>query len=140
MTTAFKIDSCYYQLYHNASLWTDFWQYSKGARKGGLGLNPPWAWYFTKTLLSAQRGLIVSHTFCLLIFPFATSAKKMIRFWWESGLYSASRNNLTTFRRPFVHYACLKDCVPRQFTLFKTIIFILSAMADQRKRWPHWLH
>jgi len=22
----------------------------------------------------------------------------------------------------------------------KTIVSILSAMADQRKRWPHWLH
>jgi len=33
--------------------------------------------------------------------------KVIIRFWWESGLSSASRNNLTTFCRPFVHYACL---------------------------------
>jgi len=38
--------------------------------------------------------------------------KVIIRFWWESGLSSASRNNLTTFCRPFVHYACLKS-VPR---------------------------
>jgi len=28
-------------------------------------------------------------------------------FRWESALSSASRNNLTTFCRPFVHYACL---------------------------------
>jgi len=28
-------------------------------------------------------------------------------FWWESGLSSASRNHLTTFCTPFVHYACL---------------------------------
>jgi len=33
--------------------------------------------------------------------------KVIIRFWWESGLLSASRNHLTTSCRPFVHYACL---------------------------------
>ena len=57
----------------------------------------------------------------------------IIRFWWKSGLLSASRNHLTTFCRPFVHYAYL-DCIPRQFTLSETIVFILSAKADQRKR------
>jgi len=34
--------------------------------------------------------------------------KVIIRFWWESGLSSASRNHLTTFCRPFVRYACLR--------------------------------
>jgi len=29
------------------------------------------------------------------------------RFWWESGLSSASRKYLTTFCRACVHYACL---------------------------------
>jgi len=29
--------------------------------------------------------------------------KVIIRFWWESGLSSASRNHLATFCRPFVH-------------------------------------
>jgi len=38
--------------------------------------------------------------------------KVVIRFRWESALSSASRNHLTTFCRPFVHYTCL-DCVPR---------------------------
>jgi len=28
----------------------------------------------------------------------------------------------------------------RDSSLSKTIVFILSAEADQRKRWPHWLH
>jgi len=28
----------------------------------------------------------------------------------------------------------VQDCVPRWFTLSETIVFILSAMADQRKR------
>jgi len=36
--------------------------------------------------------------------------KVLIRFWWESGLSFASRNYLTTFCRPFVHYACLRLC------------------------------
>ena len=30
-------------------------------------------------------------------------------------------------------------CVPQLFTLSETIVFISSAMADQRMRWPHWL-
>jgi len=29
--------------------------------------------------------------------------KVRIRFWWESGLSSVSRNHLTNFCRPFVH-------------------------------------
>jgi len=33
--------------------------------------------------------------------------KVLIRLWWESALSSASRNHLTAFCRPFVHYACL---------------------------------
>jgi len=33
--------------------------------------------------------------------------KVIIRFWWEPGLSSASRNHLTTFCRSFTHYACL---------------------------------
>jgi len=59
--------------------------------------------------------------------------KVIIRFWWESGLFSASRNQLTTFCRPFAHYAYLRLC-SAIFCLSKTIVFILSAMADQHKR------
>jgi len=65
--------------------------------------------------------------------------KVIIRFWWESGLSSATRNHLTTFCTLFVHYACLRSCsaiVP--FT--ETIVFVLSVKADQRNRWPQWLH
>ena len=36
--------------------------------------------------------------------------KVIIRFWWESGLSSASRNHLTTFCRPFIYYAWLGLC------------------------------
>jgi len=39
----------------------------KGVRKRGLGLNPPtWAWYFTKSLLPAQRKLNVFAYFLLV--------------------------------------------------------------------------
>jgi len=35
----------------------------KGVRKGGVGVkNPPWAWYFRKTLWPSQ-GDVFSHTF-----------------------------------------------------------------------------
>ena len=36
--------------------------------------------------------------------------KAIIRCWWESGLSSTSRNHLTTFGRPFVHYASSRFC------------------------------
>ena len=41
---------------------------SKGVRKGGLGLKPPWAWYFTTTLLPAQRKSIAFSYFLLVTF------------------------------------------------------------------------
>jgi len=60
----------------------------------------------------------------------------MIRFWWESGLSSASRNHLITFCRPFVHYACLRLCsaiihfCPKQWSLF-CLLRLISASADR---------
>jgi len=42
--------------------------------------------------------------------PLQVGQKVTIRFWWESGLSSASRNYLTTFCRPFVYYAYLRLC------------------------------
>jgi len=36
--------------------------------------------------------------------------KVIFRFWGESPLSYASRNHLTTFCRPYVHYACLRLC------------------------------
>jgi len=44
-----------------------FYVYLVRGKGGRLGLNLPWAWYFTKALLPARRRLSVSHTFCLLI-------------------------------------------------------------------------
>jgi len=52
-------------------------------------------------------------------------------------LSSVSRNHLTTFCRPFAHYAC--DFFQRWFTFSKTVVFSLSAMADERKCWSLWL-
>jgi len=61
--------------------------------------------------------------------------KVIIRVWWESGLSSASRNYLTTFYRPFVHYArlrfvfCDSSLYPKQLSLF-CLIWRLNACAD----------
>jgi len=56
--------------------------------------------------------------------------KVIIRFWWESGLSSASRNHLITFCAPFVHYACLRLCsavvYPKQLSLF-CLLWLISA-------------
>jgi len=60
-------------------------------------------------------------------------------FWWQLGLLFASRNHLTTFCRPSTHYACLRLCSAIVHSS-ETIVFILSAKADQRKCWPQWLH
>jgi len=36
--------------------------------------------------------------------------KVIVRFWWDTELSSASRNHLTSFFRPFTHYARLTLC------------------------------
>jgi len=61
--------------------------------------------------------------------------KVIIRFWWESGLSSASRKHLTTFCRPFVHYACLivfrdSPLYPKQLSLF-CLLWMISASAGR---------
>jgi len=52
--------------------------------------------------------------------------KVRIRFWRESNLSSAPRNHLTTFCRPFVHYAC-KIVFRDSSLLSETVVFIMSA-------------
>jgi len=49
--------------------------------------------------------------------------KVIIRFWWECGLFSVSRNHIATFCRPFVQYACKivfrdSSLYPKQLSLF----------------------
>ena len=100
--------------------------YQGRTQVGRVGITPPpWAWYFAKKL-PAQKRLLFSHTFFLLICRLnanttewicmqssrniANGPKSNYRFWWESRLSSASRNHLTTFYRLFVHYACLRLC------------------------------
>jgi len=62
--------------------------------------------------------------------------KVIIRFWWESGLSSDSRNHLTTFCKPFVHYACFKvvfrdsSLYPKQLSLF-CLLRLISASAHR---------
>jgi len=60
-------------------------------------------------------------------------SNRLIVFWWEFGLSSASRNHLTTFCRPSVHYACFmfRDCLlyPKQLSLF-FLLRLMSASAD----------
>jgi len=60
--------------------------------------------------------------------------KLIIMFWWEFGLSSASKSTSPLFANPpsTMH---VQDCVPRQLTLSETIVFILSAKADQPKRY-----
>jgi len=120
---------------------------TKDVRKGVLGANPRWAWYFTKTLSSLQRRLIV-FTYILLV-NLSTSRKHH-----EINLYAhfkehckwakRFRGNLglrlgpETISPLFADLSSttqVYDCVLGQFTLSETIVFILSAKADQRKRW-----
>jgi len=62
--------------------------------------------------------------------------KVIVRFWWESGLSSASRNHLTTFCRLFVHDAYFKivfrdsSFYPKQLSLF-CLLWLISASADR---------
>jgi len=52
--------------------------------------------------------------------------KKVInRLWWESGLLPASRNHLTTFWRPFVHYACVRLCSAIVHFIRNTCLYVV---------------
>jgi len=59
--------------------------------------------------------------------------KVIIMFCCEFGLSFASRNYLTTFCRSSIHYAYLRLC-SAIVHLSETIVFVLSAKADLRKR------
>jgi len=51
--------------------------------------------------------------------------KVMIGFRWESALSSASRNVLTTFCRPSVHYACLRLCSAIIHFIWKNCLYFV---------------
>jgi len=65
--------------------------------------------------------------------------KVIIRFWWESGQSSASRNHLTTVCS--VQYACLRLCSAMiHFSWNNCLYFFCYGWAAQVLCWPHWLH
>jgi len=55
--------------------------------------------------------------------------KIKIRFWWESGSSSASKNHLSRFCRPFVHYPCSRLC-PAIFHFIRNNCPYLPAKVD----------
>ena len=103
-----------------------FFHYVQGRTQGvgGIGVNSPLNLIFYKNFITFARRLIAFAYF--LIVNLSTYCKYhgtnlhanfkehckwakevIIRFWWEFGLSSASRNHLTTFYRPIFHYMCL---------------------------------
>ena len=124
---------------------------SRAYGKGRRGLKKPCAWCFTKPLLPAHRRLLFSHTFCLLICRINANTTELIcmkssrnmivngpkrnnyRFWWESRLSSASRNQVTTFCfRPLSMFNILfhdSPLYPTQLSLF-CLLWLISASAD----------
>ena len=114
-----------------------------------LGLKPTLSLIFYKNFITFARRLIVFAYFLIVNLStqckyHATNlhvnfkehckwAKKVIiRFWWESGLSSAFRNHLTTFYRPFVHYACLRSC-SAIVHFSETILFVMSAKGIRKR-------
>jgi len=65
--------------------------------------------------------------------------KEIIRFWGESALLSASRNRLTTFCRPFVHYTCLRLCSAIAHFIQNNCLYFVCYGWSVHVR-PHWLH
>jgi len=58
--------------------------------------------------------------------------KVIIMFWWEFGVSSASRNHLTTFCRPSIHYACLRlYSAIVHFIRNNCLLRLISASADR---------
>jgi len=57
--------------------------------------------------------------------------KVIIRFWWESGWSSASRNQLITFCRSFSLYACL-------INEFTALLDECSSLIDVVWLWKIW--
>jgi len=53
-------------------------------------------------------------------------------FWWEFGLSSASRNHISTFSRPSIHYACLRLCSAIvHFIRINCLYFVCSGWSAQ---------
>jgi len=64
--------------------------------------------------------------------------KVIIRYWWESELSSESRNHLTTFCRPFPHFACLRLCSAIVHFMQNNCLYFVcygSSAQTSPKRW-----
>jgi len=68
--------------------------------------------------------------------------KVIIRFWWESGLSSASRKHLTTSCRPFVYHTWIvfrdSSVYPKQLSLF-CLLWLVSANFAKTLVWKTWI-
>ena len=96
---------------------------AKGVRKGVGVKKPPWAWYFTKfiayakeingfrILFACRLNANTTNWICMQISRNIVNGPKSNNYVSvESALSSASRNQLTTFCRSFVHYAYSRLC------------------------------
>ena len=151
------VESCVYKHITQTDLTWSLGLPRAYARTRGLGLTYPlWVWYVTKSLLPAQRILFVFVYFCLLICRLNANNTEWICMQISRSIVNGPKSNILGFGgnlgsrlhpgtisplfadlSPTTH---VYDCVTQLFTLFETIVFILSAMADQRMRWPVWLH
>ena len=124
-------------------------------RKGGvLGLTPPLSLIFYKNFITCGKGIkLFSHTFCLLILQLNANTTEWICMQISRNIVNGPKSNnyvlvgiwvvvcihhfLQTFRqlRVQAYLIAFRDSslYPKQLSL------VLSAMAEQRKRWPHWL-
>jgi len=64
----------------------------------------------------------------------------IIRFWWESGLSSASRNHPTIFCRPFVHYASLRLCSAIVHFIRNNCLYFICLGWSTEVLTTYWLH
>jgi len=131
---------------------------SKGVRKGGVGVTlPPWAWFFTKTLLPALRkgDSLSSHTFCLLICRLSGNTTKWICMQISNNVVNGPKSNnlvlmgiwvilcvqkpslcfLQTFRPLCMFEIVFRDSslYPKQLSLF-SLLRLISASADRIAR------
>jgi len=84
---------------------------SKGVCKGrGLGLKPPWSWYFTKPLSPAQRDWLFSHTFCLLICRLNANTTEWICMQISSHIVNVPKYNNEVFVGIWVNVFIQKPC------------------------------
>ena len=130
----------------------------QGRTQGGFGVTlPPWAWFFTKTLLPALRkgDSLSSHTFCLLICRLSGNTTKWICMQISNNVVNGPKSNnlvlmgiwvilcvqkpslcfLQTFRPLCMFEIVFRDSslYPKQLPLF-SLLRLISASADRIAR------